>query len=105
MSLCEVKSLVVGPNVLICNIQSQPQLNGRSGTTQKASGKQKVEIGDRIPVLVDGTKKPISLKFSCIELVSKKKPYRTLKELQNSEELDSEYINTQAEEKVADFEP
>ncbi|KAL7545435.1 hypothetical protein ACHAWF_008784 [Thalassiosira exigua] len=71
----EVKKLPVGSRVLICNIQSKPHLNGRNATIQ-----DRAESG-RIGVLIDRTKKPISVKTTCIQIPSQTPPYRTLEEL------------------------
>jgi hypothetical protein len=77
-----IKNLDVGSKVFVCNIQSKPELNGLSGIIKKATGKDHV-ASDRIPVLVSGVKKPISLKPSCIQLPPQKQPYRTLEELKS----------------------
>lgn len=78
-----LKSLPEGTEVVVCNIQSKPELNGRHGIIKKA--REKDHIGsDRIPVLVNGLRMPISLKPVCILLPHQKQPYRTLEELKKS---------------------
>jgi len=74
-----LKNLRVGTKVLVCNIQSKPELNGQSGIIRKATVKDH-ENSDRIPVLVHGMAKPISLKLSCIRLPPQKQ-YNTPEEL------------------------
>lgn len=76
-----LRNLQVGTKVLVCKIQSKPELNGRSGIITKATEKDHVH-SDRVPVLVHGMRKPISLKLSCIRLPPQKQ-YRTPEEVMN----------------------
>jgi hypothetical protein len=93
-----LESLLPGTEVVVCNIQSRPELNGRHGMIKEVIDKDRVG-SDRIPVLVSGMRKPISLKPSCIQLPPKK-PYRTLEELKKMDidEETEEAIKKQASE-------
>ncbi|KAL7549537.1 hypothetical protein ACHAWF_012803 [Thalassiosira exigua] len=57
----------VGSRVLVRDVRSMPELNGRRGVVvRNATKKGKVAgAGGRIPVLVDGMEQPVALKLSC----------------------------------------
>ena len=61
-----LKDLAVGSKVMICNIQSMPELNGRSGVIMDAATAKEQVANDRIPVLIAGMREPIALKPSCV---------------------------------------
>ena len=62
----EILVFEVGAKVMICNIQSMPDLNGRSGIIVDATKEKEQVASGRIPVLIAGMSKSIALKPSCV---------------------------------------
>jgi hypothetical protein len=76
-----ILQLPVGSEVIVCNIKSKPELNGRSGVVHESSNRDRV-AKDRIPVLIQGQKTPVQLKATCISLPkAKRQQYHTLNEI------------------------
>ena len=87
-----LQRLSIGSKIVVCNVQSKPELNGRSGVIKKSSKRGNASIG-RVPVLIEGQKTPILLKPTCIQLpVQKHLPYRSLQEIRHEydKEIDAE---------------
>eukprot|EP00592_Proboscia_alata_P015352 CAMPEP_0194393992 /NCGR_PEP_ID=MMETSP0174-20130528/123606_1 /TAXON_ID=216777 /ORGANISM="Proboscia alata, Strain PI-D3" /LENGTH=592 /DNA_ID=CAMNT_0039189739 /DNA_START=107 /DNA_END=1885 /DNA_ORIENTATION=- len=71
----------IGSQVTVCNIQSKPELNGRKGRIHSALDGTKNSTG-RIPVLIQGLKKPVQLKPTCLRFGSTPSQYQSKYELQ-----------------------
>ena len=105
-----MKVLNVGTNVVVCNIKSKPELNGKKGIVKgKAAdhgSANNSSSNERVPVLVAGTKNPILLKPTCIALPPQTQAqYRTLDELKQLVENEREDEEKKAGEQPPDDAP
>lgn len=78
-----ILKLPVGSQVTVCNIQSKPELNGRSATVCKSNDSDNIP-DDRVPLLIKGQRRPKALKATCILLPTvKTRQYRSLEDRLN----------------------